>query len=335
MKQMRRILMGLCCCIFIMHCTVGSAEETPVLEILQDYMFMIENNSSGLVLETMKENKNDGTSIMQGVATGEDTQLFVFFPFGYNVGFIANVSSGLVLECGELSKDSGSPIMQGVATGKETQLFRFEQVGNDEVYQIRNRYSGLVLESQEENPKSETSIMLAPASGKGAQLFTLKKHDSPPVAPEHERLLALYEKSTSFTKQVGLVAGVNRPGEPGFDTVTVRNGDNIAYAVYEPPEDLPDVNIVGGERYHMFMLTQTDDTQAFIVWASSFPDRELQERLSNTATVVTGIGGSNPNTLKKGDVVKIIVGAEEGGLGVTIDAWRSGSIVGTFSFVIK
>lgn len=133
-----------------------------------------------------------------------------------------------------------------------------------------------------------------------------------------------------------IVTGVNKPGDGGFDALTVANGDQIVYTKYEPTTDDYDVRIAKGMTYNMFMLTQTDNNnaQAFIVWS---PDDPMwQDKLSKTNTVVRGIGVPGPNTLKRGDSVQISVQpAEGGGTDVTIDAWRGREAVATFSFVVK
>ena len=130
-----------------------------------------------------------------------------------------------------------------------------------------------------------------------------------------------------------IVVGVNRPGDAEFDMVTVANGDLVQFTKYEPAEDNLDVGIVAGMTYNMFMLTQEDETQAFIVWSPEEPI--WQDLLSSTDTVVAGIGVPGPNTLMSGDDVQISVQeAEDGGIDVTLDVWRDNEAVATFSFVV-
>ena len=93
------------------------------------------------------------------------------------------------------------------------------------------------------------------------------------------------------------------------------------FAGYEPIDADEDVGILAGSKYNMFMLTQPDKTQAFIVWSPEDP--VWQDRLSKTDTVVTGIGSPDPNQLERGDKARISVqDAEGGGWDVTLDVYR-------------
>lgn len=129
------------------------------------------------------------------------------------------------------------------------------------------------------------------------------------------------------------VTGVNRPGDAGFDTMTVDNRDKVEGTTYESEADDVDVGIVAGTSYNMFMITQADDAQAFIVWS---PDKPIwQDLLKSANTVVAGIGSPGPNTLMRGDDVQISVQeAPGGGIDVTLDVSRDGKAVATFSFVV-
>ena len=146
--------------------------------------------------------------------------------------------------------------------------------------------------------------------------------------------VSIAQEAANVIDKQATVTGVNRPGDAYFDKLTVRNGDSIVYAKYEPDKDDLEVGTVAGSTYNLFMLTQSDDSQAFIVWSPEDP--MWQDKLSSTDTVVAGIGVPGPNTLMRGDNVHISVQpAENGGTDVTLDVWRDNEAVATFSFVVE
>jgi hypothetical protein len=129
-----------------------------------------------------------------------------------------------------------------------------------------------------------------------------------------------------------IITGINRPGDPAFESFQVHNGDHVSFAKYTPVSSDQGVGIMGGQRYNMFIITQPDRSQAFVVWS---PDEPIwQDRLSTTNTVISGVGASGRNTLKRGDRVQVRVqDAERGGVDVTLDVFRERQPVATFSFV--
>lgn len=130
------------------------------------------------------------------------------------------------------------------------------------------------------------------------------------------------------------VTGVNKPGDAAFTTFKVANGDKIEFTKYKPNKDDKSVGIVKGTTYNMFMITQKDKSQAFIVWSPDEP--KWQDRLSKTNTTIRGLGVGSLNDLRRGDECHVSVqSAKGGGTDVTLDVWRNRKSVATFSFVVK
>ncbi len=49
--------------------------------------------------------------------------------------------------------------------------------------------------------------------------------------------VSIAREAANVIDKQATVTGVNRPGDASFDKLTVRNGDSIVYAKYEPDKD--------------------------------------------------------------------------------------------------
>ncbi|MBV7338453.1 hypothetical protein KFU94_61570 [Chloroflexi bacterium TSY] len=135
----------------------------------------------------------------------------------------------------------------------------------------------------------------------------------------------------------GYVTAVNQPGNGSFDQFTVRQRDTVRYATYAPKQN----DYLGtktwyaaGSEYNMFIIDSEREpgTQAFIVWSSQI-DGYLRKVHNPVYAIGVGNDGVANNTLKRGDLVKMMWGGDDSTVvDVTVDVWRENEAVATFSF---